>query len=250
MVEIRRMGPQIGVEVTGVDVKTLDDAGFAPIYQAWLDHNVMVVRDQELTLDEFLRYSRRFGLVVPHPSKSTRHPEVPEITLLGVNKFDADGKLNEAIYRRGAEGWHTDGAYDADLLRSMAFPKLKSPPSPDNMLLRHGSSAFWRLTRHPKRPQPSHDVSNSHFPHLGILSILRQRGVALDHGDQKTGTLVWIQVAANCSFGLSSSQERSYSFLPGKEKPLQALAKLLVHRRHLRCQIEERTTGSNVFGPN
>ena len=42
MVEIRRMGPQIGVEVTGVDVKTLDDRGFAPIYQAWLDYNVMV----------------------------------------------------------------------------------------------------------------------------------------------------------------------------------------------------------------
>ena len=61
MVQIRRMGPQIGVEVTGVDVKTLDDAGFAPIYQAWLDHNVMVVRDQELTIEEFLHYSRRFG---------------------------------------------------------------------------------------------------------------------------------------------------------------------------------------------
>ena len=120
MVEIRRMGPQIGVEVTGVDVKTLDDAGFAPIYQAWLDHNVLVVRDQELTIEEFLRYSRRFGLVVPHPSKSTRHPEVPEITLLGVNKFDADGKLNEAIYRRGAEGWHTDGAYDADAVQGDA----------------------------------------------------------------------------------------------------------------------------------
>jgi hypothetical protein len=25
MVQIRRMGPQIGVEVTGVDVRTLDD---------------------------------------------------------------------------------------------------------------------------------------------------------------------------------------------------------------------------------
>ena len=30
MVDIRRMGPQIGVEVTGVDVKTLDEASFAP----------------------------------------------------------------------------------------------------------------------------------------------------------------------------------------------------------------------------
>jgi alpha-ketoglutarate-dependent taurine dioxygenase len=47
MLEIRRLGPQIGVEVAGVDVKTLDDRDFAAIYQAWLDSNVLVVRDQE-----------------------------------------------------------------------------------------------------------------------------------------------------------------------------------------------------------
>src|SRR5271168_2152201 len=115
----------------------------------------------------------------------------------------------------------------------MAFPTLKSPPSTDNMLLRHRSSAFWRLTRRAKRPQPSHDVSNSHFPHLGILSILRQRGVALDHGDQKTGTLVWIQITANCSLGLPFPQKRCNTFLPVKEYLLQPRAELLVQRRHL-----------------
>src|SRR6266851_1290473 len=72
MVEIRRMGPQIGVEVRGVDVRTLDEAGFAPIYQAWLDCNILCVRGQELTIPEFVAYSRRFGPVVPHPSKPTR----------------------------------------------------------------------------------------------------------------------------------------------------------------------------------
>ena len=55
---IRLMGPQIGVEVSGVDVKTLDERGFAPIYQAWLDCNVMCVRDQELTIPDFIAYSR------------------------------------------------------------------------------------------------------------------------------------------------------------------------------------------------
>src|SRR5262249_52710010 len=103
MIEVRRLGPQIGVEIRGVDVKQLDAAGFATIYQAWLDHNVAVVPEQDLQLDDFLRYSRRFGVVVPHPSKSTRHPEVPEITMLGINKFGADGTLDMAIYRRGAE---------------------------------------------------------------------------------------------------------------------------------------------------
>ncbi|MBM3218397.1 MAG: TauD/TfdA family dioxygenase [Candidatus Rokubacteria bacterium] len=127
MVEVRRLGPQIGVEVRGVDVTTLDDAGFAPLYRAWLDGNVLVVPDQELTIDEFLRYSRRFGIVVPHPSKSTRHPDYPEITFLGVNKFKADGSLDMAIYRRGAEGWHTDGAYDEEPFKATQLYALAVP---------------------------------------------------------------------------------------------------------------------------
>jgi len=110
--EVVKLGPRIGAEIRGVDVKALDDAAFVPIYQAWLDHNVIVVPGQELTIDDFLTYSRRFGRIEPHPSKSTRHPDYPEITMLGVNKYDADGKLIQAVYRRGAEGWHTDGAYD------------------------------------------------------------------------------------------------------------------------------------------
>ena len=139
------MGPQIGVEVTGVDVNTLDDTGFAPIYQAWLDHNVMVVRDQELTIEQLLRYSRRFGIVVPHPSKSTRHPEVPEITLLGMNKFDAEGRLIDAIYRRGAEGWHADGAYDAEPFKATQLYALAIPSTGGDTLFANGYAAYAAL---------------------------------------------------------------------------------------------------------
>ena len=34
MVEVLRLGEQIGAEIHGVDVKKLDDAGFAAIYRA------------------------------------------------------------------------------------------------------------------------------------------------------------------------------------------------------------------------
>jgi taurine dioxygenase len=127
MIEVHPLGPQIGVEVRGVDVRTLDDAGFATLYRAWLDHNVLVVPGQVLAIDEFLRYSRRFGVIHPHPSKSTRHPDYPEITLLGVNKFGADGQLDMAIYRRGAEGWHTDGAYDEEPFKATQLYALAVP---------------------------------------------------------------------------------------------------------------------------
>ena len=113
MLEIRRMTPQVGAIAEGVDVRTMDEETFDKLYRAWLDCNVLVVRGQELQLNEFLAYSRRFGRIEPHPSKSTRHPDCPEVTLLGVNKYGADGKLDMAIYARGASGWHTDGAYDA-----------------------------------------------------------------------------------------------------------------------------------------
>ena len=127
MIEIRRLGPQIGAEIHGVDVRTLDETAFATIYRAWLDHNVVVVPGQDLEIEEFLHYSRRFGVVRPHPSKTTRHPAYPEITLLGTNKFGPDGTLNEAIYRRGAEGWHTDGAYDQEPFKATQLYALAVP---------------------------------------------------------------------------------------------------------------------------
>ena len=126
-IEIRRLGPQIGAEITGVDVRTMDESTFDAIYRAWLDYNVIAVRDQELDMEQYLRYSRRFGSIEEHPAKSTRHPEYPEVLVLGINKFNPDGTLNMAIYRRGAEGWHTDGAYNqrpfkATQLYAVAIP--------------------------------------------------------------------------------------------------------------------------------
>jgi taurine dioxygenase len=142
MIEVRRLGKQIGAEIVGVDVKKLDDAGFGQIYRAWLDANVVVVPGQELAIPDFLRYSRRFGVVVPHPSKSTRHPDYPEITQLGVNKFDAAGKLDMTIYRRGAEGWHTDGAYDQDPFKATQLYALAVPSRGGNTLFASMYAAY------------------------------------------------------------------------------------------------------------
>lgn len=129
MIAVRRLGPQVGAEITGVDVKALDDATFDTIYRTWLDCNVVLVRDQDLAIGDYLAYSRRFGRIDPHPSKITRHPDVPEITLLGANKIGADGKVDMNVYKRGSYGWHTDGSYHqqpfkATQLYGIAIPSL------------------------------------------------------------------------------------------------------------------------------
>ena len=127
MIEIERTEPQIGAVITGVDVRQLSDADFSEIYQTWLDRNVICVRGQSIEVEEFFAYSRRFGQLHEHPSKSTRHPEHPVLTVLGIDKFNADGSLNRAVYARGGENWHTDGAYDevpfkATQLYALAVP--------------------------------------------------------------------------------------------------------------------------------
>ena len=204
MVQIRRMGPQIGVEVSGVDVRTLNDAGFAPIYQAWLDHNVMVVTGQELTIPEFLRYSRRFGQVNPHPSKSTRHPDYPDITMLGVNKFDASGKLNEVIYRRGAEGWHTDGAYDDEPFKATQLYALAIPSRGGNTLFASGYAAYNAL---PERLKTRLEGVNGGFTYGG-----RKSAQALLNPEDRD----WIPVSHPIIRVHPETKRKSLYFDPGK----------------------------------
>ncbi len=164
MATIRPLGGKIGVEVSGVDVKKLDDSGFAEIYRAWLGANVLVVTGQELEIDDFLRYSRRFGVVLPHPSKMTRHPDYPEITLLGVNKFGADGTLDMAIYRRGAEGWHTDGAYDQEPFKATQLYALAVPSRGGDT---HFASMYAAYDALPQRLKERLDGLNGAFTYGG-----------------------------------------------------------------------------------
>ena len=151
MLEIRRLGEKIGAEITGVDVKTMDEATFEKIYRAWLDYNVIAVRDQKLEIPDYLTYSRRFGVISPHPSKSTRHPDCPEITLLGANKFRADGTLDMAIYRRGAEGWHTDGAYDEEPFKATQLYAIAIPSRGGNTLFASMYAAYEALPQRLKQ---------------------------------------------------------------------------------------------------
>jgi len=162
--EVRRLGTQIGIEVRGVDVKTLDDETFGVLYRAWLDGNILVVPDQELEIEDFLCYSRRFGVVVPHPSKMTRHPDHPEITLLGVNKFGPDGTLDDKIYRRGAEGWHTDGAYDQDPFKATQLYALAVPSTGGDTFFASMYAAYEGL---PQRLKQRLDGRNGVFTYGG-----------------------------------------------------------------------------------
>ena len=51
----------IGVELDIVDVRQLDDASFAVLHRQWLDHSVLLIRNQHLDNAELIAFSRLFG---------------------------------------------------------------------------------------------------------------------------------------------------------------------------------------------
>jgi taurine dioxygenase len=114
--KIDRPHSRIGAVASDVDVRALSDADWNALYRAWLDGIVLVVRGQTLTMEDFLAYSRRFGRLKPHRVKKTRHPEHPELTVMGLGTRKPDGKIDQAIYDRGG-GWHTDSPWDTEICK-------------------------------------------------------------------------------------------------------------------------------------
>lgn len=136
--------PNIGAIVSGVDARRLSDAEWETLYRTWLDRNVLVVRDQELTIDEFLAYSRRFGTIKPHRVRQTRHPDHPELTLMGVNTKGADGNVNASIYQRGIN-WHSDGPWDDGVCKATQLYGLAIPSYGGDTLFANSYLAYERL---------------------------------------------------------------------------------------------------------
>jgi taurine dioxygenase len=107
--------PHIGGEVTGVDLaEPLDNETFSRIYQAWLDWQVLVFRDQRLNRDQHKAFARRFGTLHVHPMQHSYGGD-PEILTVKTTK--------DSAYTAGND-WHTDVTCDeVPPLGSMLYMK-------------------------------------------------------------------------------------------------------------------------------
>lgn len=119
--------PAIGAEIRGVDLSTPpDDATAGAIRAAWLDHQVVLFRGQDLSDDDLVAFSRRFGDLdtVPgwEPFSPEGHPEV-----LIVSNVQEDG-TTIGVLGDGEAAWHTDMSYidlppPASVLYSLEVPE-------------------------------------------------------------------------------------------------------------------------------
>jgi len=107
--QINPMTPVLGAEVLGVDLsKPVDDETFSAINAALVKHSVIVVRDQDLSPDALIDFSRKFGPLMVHVLKEALLDGYPEIYKLSNVKKNgkAEGRANAGQY------WHSDLTYE------------------------------------------------------------------------------------------------------------------------------------------
>jgi taurine dioxygenase len=118
----------VGAEVRGVDLARVTPADVEAIQQAWYRHDVLVFRNQKLTDDHLLSFSRYFGTLDPPPNQGDGRkspPGYPDIYVIA-NVLDEKGEPIGAL-GDGEAAWHTDMSYaaqppDASILYSLEVP--------------------------------------------------------------------------------------------------------------------------------
>jgi len=111
--EIVPTGAALGADVIGLDLANeLDDEAFAEVATAWRDNLVLRFRDQNLSDENLLAFSRRFGPLdkAPiNPYGTTWVPDNPEINVIS-NVISEDGQRTGGL-GDGEARWHADMTY-------------------------------------------------------------------------------------------------------------------------------------------
>ncbi|MDM0014680.1 TauD/TfdA family dioxygenase [Variovorax sp. J22P168] len=106
--EIRRFDAPVGAEIVGLDIsRPINDADFARIHRAHLDHHVVVFRDQRVSPEAHVDFSRRFGPLEIHVLHQFQLPGHPEILIVSNIKENGEpiGLGDAGVY------WHSDISY-------------------------------------------------------------------------------------------------------------------------------------------
>lgn len=130
-IEIVQVSDALGAEIRGVDLADVDVATLARIRAAWLEHIVLLFRDQTLTDDQLADFSRNFGTLDLAPAMETEggargHPEILVISNVKVGG-KAIGTLGD-----GEAVWHSDMNYQEEPPTGSLLYALEVPPEGGN----------------------------------------------------------------------------------------------------------------------
>lgn len=102
--DVRKLSPVLGAEIRGVDLSSeIDSATFEAIHQSFLDHGVLVFKDQPaLASQQQVGFAQRFGPLHTHPAAPSDDPD-GAVFVIHAHKDSPIANGN---------GWHSDVSCD------------------------------------------------------------------------------------------------------------------------------------------
>jgi taurine dioxygenase len=136
----------LGVEATGVDLKSLSDEEARDLNAAFSERSVLAVRGQALAPEQLLTASRAFGHVFEQHNKKFALPECPTVHYISNQDKFPDGRR----YIPG-EGYHTDHSNAAEPPKATLLHAVKLPRSGGDTQFVDMTRAYEGLDRDIKR---------------------------------------------------------------------------------------------------
>lgn len=150
--EARPLTPVVGAEIVGIDLGDVNEAQFAFIRDAFDRYAGLLFRGQDLSPDQLVAFSRRFGYLDHAPvmeNGRTAVPGLPEVYLVS-NIKDADGKEIGSL-GAGEAVWHTDMSYLAAPPDISMLHAIEVPPAGGDTWLCGMNAAYEALPQDLKR---------------------------------------------------------------------------------------------------
>ncbi|MEQ8504550.1 MAG: TauD/TfdA family dioxygenase [Rhodospirillales bacterium] len=163
-IAITRLTGAIGAELSGIELTGPDyDNIYPAIYEALLNNAVVVLRRQDLSPEQLVAFSRKFGKLESHVLSQFNMQEHPEVLL--ISNVKENGKPIGAI--NAGQYWHSDLSYtktptQASLLHAKEVPSYG------------GDTMFVNMAR------AYEDLSSSMQAFLGGLTALHDYTNAYD----------------------------------------------------------------------
>jgi taurine dioxygenase len=140
--DVRPLAGAIGAEIHRADLTERDDSPlWTELRQAFLEFQVIAIRDQSLSLDDLMRVGRKFGEPCHYPfAKGVEG--YPYITPVIKEPHDTNAF---------GEGWHTDTIYLEKPPRATLLYALETPPKGGDTLYANTAAAYDALSHGMKK---------------------------------------------------------------------------------------------------
>ena len=158
-IDLQPITATLGAEVSGVDMANVDDETLDQLRKAWIDHKVLVLRNQHITVDEHIAFGRLFGELEIHPfvDDVSGHPEIVRLRSTAENQA-------------AASFWHSDVTWRREPSMGSILRGVVIPPAGGDTCFADAGAAYDRLSPEWKaRIDPLvavHDFSRAFGPDL------------------------------------------------------------------------------------